>query len=253
MRFKTDAIDVDVKYKKVKASLLMPTPPIRMRDQNGSLVTKVRVVKDSRFLWKGKELASERKLIDPEAEKQVPSNEAIEILEHFGYKYLNEAGEEIKKDDLIYYAVQEDDSEQAVSPFPRTDVLDIPEENWVPSTAIDYYIFQDNVYELFHPDKKIAIQLYGEAERRLKKDQVGICSFSWGGFTQFYAFVVPMILEGKFVWVMMFTQNKKEYSYWQDIPAKGKLPIREPPPPPKVLPPVQVLVVAAKSKKKKKA
>jgi len=249
LRFVTENIKVDVKYKKVSTPLMIPRPPIKMR-ANGKLVEKVRVVADRRFLKDGKELASEIKLVDPETQEQVPQHETVEILEHYKYRYLNEEGREVDDEEIQYFAVREDGSEQEVSPFERTTELSIPEENWIPSTSVDEFLVE-SLYELFHSDDKVARQLFEEAERRLKEDKVGITTFSWGrGFIQYYAMVEPIMREGKFVWLLKLTQTKAEYQHMMDIPAKVKVPIRKAPTL-QVLPPVQALVVTSQRKKKK--
>jgi len=251
MKFVTPTIAVEVKYKKVQSSLLTPLPPIQMR-ANGKPVEKVRVVADKRYLWNGKQLASEIKLIDPETQEQVPSHEALEILDHHKYRYITEDGKEVSEKEIQYFAVQEDGTEVEVSPFERSQVLEIPEENWVPSTSVNDFLWE-SIYEIYSPDEKTAWLLFEEAERRLKEDKVGITTWSWGrGFQQYFAIVEPLVREGKFIWLMKLTQAKAEYQHMMDIPAKVKVPIRKAPTL-QVLPPVQALIVASKAKKKRKA
>jgi len=246
-----------VKNKKAGNELLVPKPKIIMRTEDGKLVEEVRVVTDNRFQWNGKNLASEIRLIDPDTGKQVPSSEVLEILQHYGYKYLDEDGNEIKKvkDEkgrlvlpVLYYAVQDDGSEEECSPFPRTDVIDLRNEDyWVPSTSIDGFEF-DSIYEIFSDSPIVAKQLFEEAEKRLKADQIGITTFSWGGFIQYYAFLCPLLKDGKFVWLMKLSGTKLLYNHLQEPPEKIKVPIREAPTL-KTLPPVQALVAVAKKKK----
>jgi len=259
LRLKTSDIDIEVKYKKAGNELLVPKPKIVMRTEDGKLVEQVRVVTDRRFKWKGKDLGVEVRLFDPDTQKQVPSSEALEILEHFGYRFLDEDGNEIRKikDErgknvlpVRYFIVKDDGTEEEISPFPRTDVIEVAEENWVPSTSIDGFLIE-SVYEIFSDSPVVLAKLYEEAEKRLKKDQIGLTTFSWGGFTQYYAFLCPEIRDGKFVWLLKLTNTKLTYNHMQDIPAKVKIPIRKAPTL-KTLPPVQMLVVAAKKKKKKK-
>ena len=239
-----------MKYKKAGNELVVPKPPIRMRTFDDKLVQLVRVVADKRFQWHGKNLAVELKLVDPDTQKEVPSSEALEILEHYKYKLIDEAGNTVDKEDIQHFAVQEDDTETPISPFSRTSVIDIPEENWVPSPSIDEFLIT-SIYEIFSPKKDIARALFEEAEKRIKADQIGITSFSWGrGFIQYYAFLCPYFKEGKYVWLMKLTDTKPVYNHLQDPPVKVKVPIREAPTL-ETLPPVQALVVATKRKKKK--
>ena len=257
MRFKTSNIDVEVKYKKAGNELLVPRPNIIMRTFDGKLVKQVRVVADNRYQWNGKTLATEIKLFDPDTEEQIPSSEVLEILEHYKYKYIDEEGNIIEKVKdqygkevlpIQYFGVQEGGEEEECSPFSRTNVIEVVEENWVPSTSINGFVF-DSVYEIFADSPAVAKRLFEEAEKRLKKDQVGVTSFSWGGFIQYYAFLCPLLSDGKFVWLMKLSNTKLLYNYLQEPPEKAEIPIREAPKL-KVLPPVQALVVAAKRKKK---
>jgi len=247
-KFVTNSIEVEVKYKKAANKLLAPSPKIVMRTEDGLLVKERQVVKKGRFTWKGKELASETKFVDPETGEQVPSSEVTEILEHFGYARFDPNGEEVDKEDICYFVEKEDGTEMAVKPFERFKVLDIPEENWIPSTTIDRFLIK-SVYEIFSDKKSVITELFEEAEKRLKNDQIGMSAWSWGKFKQCYCFVVPYVAEGKFGWLVKFTEEEPELQHQQDVPAKVKIPIREVPTL-KSLPPVQALVVVAKSRKK---
>jgi len=248
LRFITPSVDVEVKYKKVKSTILAPIPPIRMR-ANGKLVEKFRVVADRRYVRNGKALASELIVIDPDTQEKVPAHEAVEILEHYNYRLMDENGVEVKEEEVHYFAVKQDGSEEEVSPFERSNEISIPEEHWVPATSVNGFLYE-SIYELFHPDEKIARRLYEEAERRLREDKVGITTWSWGrGFAQYYAIVEPIIKEGRFVWLMKLTNTKAEYQHMMEIPSEVKVPIRKAPTL-QVLPPVQALVVTTKAKKK---
>jgi len=239
-----------VKYKPAGNELLIQEPQIRMRTVDGKAVEKARIVAKNRFQWQGKNLAVEIKLIDPESQKEVPLSEALEILDNYKYKYLAEDGVELKEEDILYFALQPDGSEKEVSPYKRTDIIDIPDENWVPSTSIEAFLVT-NVYEIYSEDEKTAIHLFEEAEKRLKADQIGIATFSFGGFKAYYVFLVPMFKDGKYVWLMKFTEQKLLYNHLQDPPVAPKVPIREAPTL-QVLPPVQVVVAASAEKKKQK-
>jgi hypothetical protein len=79
---------------------------------------------------------------------------------------------------------------------------------------------------------------------------VGITTYSFGnGFVQYYAFLVPMLSDGKFVWLVKLSDTVDEYQQMKDIPSKVKIPVREIPTL-KTLPPVQALIVPTKKKKK---
>jgi len=249
LRFKTSTFEIDIKYKPAGNELLIPEPQIRMRTVDGKLVEKARVVAKNRFTWQGKNLAVDIKLIDPDTQKEVPVSEALEILDNYKYKYLAEDGGELQEEEVAYYAVQPDGSEKEVSPYPRTDIIEIPDENWVPSTSIEGFLIT-SVYEIFTEEKRDAIRLFEEAEKRLKADQIGITTFSWGhGFKSYYVFLCPLFKDGKFVWLMKFTDQKLAYNHLQDLPTAPKTPLRQAPVL-ETLPPPQVIVLATKRKKK---
>jgi len=239
---------VEVKLKKAKNALLIPKPPIKLK-VSGVSVEEVRIVTDKKFVWKGKTLATETKFIDPESQKEVPSSEVLEVLNHYSYRFLDVNGNEVDKEKIDYFTVQPDGKEVQVKPFERTDMFDIPEENWVPYTSIEKFRIV-NVYELYSDKEVVTQQLYEEAERRLKADQVGITTYSFGnGFVQYYAFLVPMLSDGKFVWLVKLSDTIDEYEHLRDIPSKVKIPVREVPTL-KTLPPVQALIIPTKKKKK---
>jgi len=249
LRFKTSTFEIDVKYKPAGNELLIPEPQIRMRTVDGKLVEKARVVAKNRFMWQGKNLAVDIKLIDPDTQKEVPVSEALEILDNYKYKYLAEDGGELQEEEVAYYAVQPDGSEKEVSPYPRTDIIEIQDENWVPSTSIEGFLIT-SVYEIFTEEKRDALRLFEEAEKRLKADQIGIATFSWGrGFKSYYVFLVPLFKDGKFVWLMKFTEQKLAYNHMQEPPTAPKLPLKEPPTL-KLLPPIAAVVAVSRKKKK---
>jgi len=251
---KMGAVDVEVKAKPVGNEIMVPKPEIKMRRADtGEPLEKVRVVADRRFLWTGygKELAAEIRLIDPETGKQVPSSEALEVLEHYSYKLLdskaNVADEKEMEGYIEHYYIDEKGEEQIVKPFERTAVLEIPEENWVPSTTVDQFLIC-NIYELYTDKKADIVKLWEEAEKRLKEDVVGLTTYSHGrGFTLYYAFLCPIIMNGKFGWLLKLTDTKIALNHLMDIPAKVKIPVKEAPTL-QALPPVQLIVATAKKK-----
>jgi len=171
LRIRTAGIEVDVKMKPVGNEIMVPKPEIQMRRiDTGDLLEKVRVVTDRRYLWigHGKELATETRLIDPESGKQVPSSEALEILSHYNYKLVDSKGnivDEKEMGELIeYFYVDEKGEEHVVRPFERTQLLDIPPENWVPSTVVDEFVITA-VYELY-TDKKWTLLSFGSSPRK---------------------------------------------------------------------------------------
>jgi len=149
----------------------------------------------------------------------------------------------------LFFAEQADGSLEPVSAFERTKVIEIKEEDWVPSTSIEGQYLYDSIYEIFSAKARGQRILFEEAEKRLKADQVGITTYVHSrGFKAFYAILVPVEREGKFVWLMKLTNKEKKEQHLMDIPGE-RPPIREAPKL-QVLPPVPVLVAAAKRKRK---
>jgi len=207
MRFVTEKMNVEVKYKKVSVNQLVPRPPIIMRHE-GKLVERKRVTTDG------------------------------ELLDSFHWVNFREDGEEVSTKDVNYFQVKEDGTEQAVRPFSRTKEIQVVKE--VPAASVDNFLVQ-SYYELFHKDESIISALYEEAERYFKHDLAGIALFSWGnGFLQYYAIVYPIMREGKFVWVMKLTQTKIQYQHMMDVPAQ-KEPVEQPPTL-EALPPVEAII-----------
>lgn len=278
MRFITPNLDVEVSMKKSGNKLVVPKPQISQKTidpETGEWipVEKIRVVDDSNFLWKNKgtELASESKLIDPDSEQQVPTSEALQVLLHYKYKTVDNKGREpktgedllklgllkeipegidLKKPFVVDFAAQEDGSFKEVRPFSKTAEINVPEPNWVPSIVLDDF-GRIETYELFSDKYVDEVKLVEECEKRLSKDQVGITTFSHGGYVQYYGFVIPHLVEGKYVWVLKLSDTQVELKHLRDIPTKVKLPVKKRPEIP-TLPPVPALVMAVAAKKKKK-
>ncbi|MGQ9539406.1 MAG: hypothetical protein ACUVTE_07545 [Candidatus Bathycorpusculaceae bacterium] len=142
--------------------------------------------------------------------------------------------------------------EHVVRPFDRTTVLEIPEENWVPSTVVDEFLITA-MYEIYAEKRLDVVRLWQEAEKRLKEDAVGMATYSHGrGFICYYAFLCPIIQNGRFVWLLKLTDTKVRLNHLMEIPAKVKIPIKEAPTL-EALPPVQLIVAKARRKKKAEA
>jgi len=252
MRFKTANFETEVKMKPSGNEMLIKEPMIRMRTAEGIPVEKVRVVAKKHFQRQGKDLAVDIKLINPETQTEVQLSEALEILDNYQYKYLSTEGVVVEEDDIFYYSVQEDGGEVECSPYEPTRLFDLSnEENWVPSTVIEGFLITE-VYEIFTEDKKGALNLFEEAEKRWKADQIYIMPFTHTrGFKAFYAFICPLFKDGKFVWLLKKTDKKLAYNHLSEPPVAVKVPIREAAPTLQTLPPIQALVVVEKKKQRK--
>lgn len=121
-------LDVPVKYKKVDPATIVPRPVIQTKTGDGNPIQQMRLIGEKRYLKDGVPLTAKVQLTDAEG-KEVPLSEAIEILERYEYKYLDDKGREVEKKDIHYYATTQD-GEQEVSPFDMTGEINIPSENW---------------------------------------------------------------------------------------------------------------------------
>jgi len=106
------------------------------------------------------------------------------------------------------------------------------------------------VYELYTDKKLDIIKLWELADKMLKEDQVGVALYSHGrGFACYYAFLCPVMVEGKFVWLLKLTDTKIRLDHLMEIPAKIPIPVKEAPTLER-LTPVHLIVATAKKKKK---
>jgi hypothetical protein len=236
--------------------MLAAEPRIRLRNPGGLLLTEKRVVTARTFVWKGKgqQLTAETKYYHVEGKKreEIPAAEVLEVLDHYQSFLLDPAFGLVDKEkvEVLHYSVQEDGREELVRPFSRFDTIEIPDENWVPSTSItwtDYLI--DGVYELFSDNPAGKRMLFEEAEKRLQQGQIGIAVVSWGGFKQQYVFVFPYIREGKFGWLAIFCAGQVVHQYPQEIPERVHVPIKEAPTLNRLPTPKPLLVATAPRKK----
>jgi hypothetical protein len=103
-------------------------------------------------------------------------------------------------------------------------------------------------YELPAADPRNDLKLWNEADAAIKRDEIAITTYSNGGFTQYYAFLVPIVKDGQFVWLLRISNKKVEYRCLRDVPGV-KIPIR-PVKTLETLPPIQALLIIPSAKKK---
>lgn len=241
--------DVRVFKQKVGNALVVKDPEIVMQVDNRP-VRSARTVSQSHWehVGTGKTLTAETTLKDAEG-KPIPISEAICILEHYKNLDLNEKAEQVDKKELQYYILNPDGSiGEEVMPFPPTDRIEINQENWIPSTVIEQFLIKEE-YELPAADPHNDAKLFKEAEAAAKRDEIAITVYSNGGFTQYYAFLVPFFKDGQFVWLLKISDKKVEYRCLRDIPAPTAVPIREVKTL-ETLPPIQQLITVPTKKKK---
>jgi len=241
--------DVRVYKQKIGNSLVVKDPNLIMQVDSRP-VRSERVISQCHWehVGSGETLKAETTLKDAEG-KSIPMSEAICVLEHYKSQVFNEKAEQVDKKKIQYFILNPDGSlGDEVMPFPPTDRIEVKEENWIPSTAIEQFLILEE-YELPAADPHNDAKLFKEAENAIKRDEIAITVFSNGGFTQYYAFLVPLFRNGQFVWLLKVSNKKIEYRCLRDVPAPA-IPIREVKTL-ETLPPIQALLIVPTPKKKK--
>lgn len=178
------AINADIRTAKLSPEDLVDHPEtVRRDEQTGNLVVRQLYDKDS--------------------------GETLE--EGYGYRWVNEEGDEVPKEDLQLYAV-EDDEEQPFSKHEPTlgSERTVSAETWIPVASIDEYLI-DKVYELWGEDDEDVAQLYDLAEHIRDFDEAPVIPFvlqpsvykSWG-------IITPFFFEDSFSLIVRVTDQKIE-------------------------------------------
>lgn len=161
------AINADIRTGKLSAEDLVERPDVIRRDeQSGSLVV--------------------RQLYDKH------TNEPLE--EGYGYRWINEDGDEVPSEDIQLYAI-EDDEEKPFSKHEPTLGAErtVSAEHWIPVASIDEYLVE-KIYEIWGEDDQDVVQLYELAEHIRDFDEAPVIPFvlqptiykSWGIITPFF-------------------------------------------------------------------
>jgi hypothetical protein len=212
-------------------------------------VREMRTVKDCHWekVGTGQKLQVETILKDDKGES-IPLSAARLIVEHTGNIVVNDKGEDVDKDKIEDHILNPDGSiGERTAPFPPTDYVEITEEDWIPSTAIEEFQIHEE-YELpaLNPDNDP--ELFEIANKAAKQDEIAIKPYSNGGYSQYYAFFVPIFKEGKFVWAMKLSSKKIEYRSLRDIPAPDAAQALREIKTVKALPAIQTVITIQKKK-----
>jgi hypothetical protein len=250
--------DVRVYKQRVGNALLIQDPQLTEL-VDGEPVRECRVVDTSHWeiVGTGEELQVETILKDSKG-NLIPVAKARCILEHTKNLAVNKKGETVDKKKIEYYLVNPDSSiGDPVAPYPPTERIEVKETPtevqdqgdayWVSSTMLEGFLIHEE-YELPAADPRNDLKLWNEADAAIKRDEIAITTYSNGGFTQYYAFLVPMMKDGQFVWLLKISNKKVEYRCLRDVPGV-KIPIR-PVKTLETLPPIQALLTAPSAKKK---
>ncbi|MBU1082782.1 MAG: hypothetical protein KKB59_20095 [Spirochaetes bacterium] len=204
--------------KKVSADSLVPVPIIEQRFKDTLVHSEL-----APFLGKTK---AEPLNVEAVYTKQDGEKVAADKVQRH-YAYFTPEGKMLSDDEekkLEFWLVKEDGSSEQVRPFERTASIEV--QKTVSLASIDTML-EESTYELYHDDEAVQRLLYEEAEYFLQNDWAGIALFTWGrGFKQFYAIVRPLVIEGKFVWVMTLSQTAKKYLHLMPVPGE-KVPAKE--------------------------
>jgi len=252
--------DVRVYKQKVGNALMVKEPELVMQIDDKP-VNNVRIVDQCQWVraGTGESLTVETTLKDAKGE-QIPISEGMCILQHYKSIVLNEKAEQVEKKKIRFYLLNPDGSiGDEVAPYPPTERIEVKEDAseakepgaayWIPSTVIEGFLITEE-YELPVADPRNDPKVWKEAEDAAKRDEIAITTYSNGGFTLYYAFLVPFFTEGQFEWLLRISNKKVEHRCLHDIPAPTPVPIR-PVKTLETLPPIQALLTVPTSKKKK--
>lgn len=251
--------DVRALKQRVGNALLIKTPDI-VQQIDGEPVRTERTI--SKCYWKhvgtGEILQVQTTLKDAKG-KDIPMAQAICVVEHTRNLALDKNGEQVDKKLIQNHIVNQDGSiGDQVAPYPPTDKIEIKETPedvsnqgdayWVPSTMMEDFLITEE-YGLPAADPRNDIKLWKEAEAALKRDEVAITTYSNGGYTQYYAFLVPFVKDGMFTWLLRISDKKADHTAClRDIPGV-KAPI-QPVKTLQTLPPIQALLTVPSARKK---
>lgn len=191
------AVNADVRAAKLDPEAIGDRPDIVRRDQRtGGLVV--------------------RQLYDK------ATGDALE--EGYGYRWVNEDGEEVPAEDVQLYAV-EDDEEQPFSKHEPTVGSDrvLTADTWIPVAQVGEYLVE-SIYELYGEDDVDVAQLYELAEHIREFDEAPVVPFvlqasmyrQWGVIT-------PFFFEDAFSLIVRVTTQKIEPDHRMPVLSADEL------------------------------
>jgi hypothetical protein len=178
------AINADVRTAKLSPEDLVDHPEIIRRDeQSGSLVVRQIYDKDS--------------------------GDALEA--GYGYRWVNEAGEEVPTEDIQLYAVEDEEE----TPFSKHEPTlggerILSAETWIPVAMIDEYLIE-KIYELWGEGEEDIAQLYELAEHIRDFDEAPVVPFVMQpSMYKSWAIITPFFFEDGFSLILRVTDQKIE-------------------------------------------
>lgn len=178
------AINVDIRTGKLSPDeLFEQSEVIRRDDRTGSLVV--------------------RQIYDKETDDP--------LEEGYGYRWVNEDGDEVPKEDVQLYVI-EDEEER---PFEKHEPTlgggrTLSAERWIPVATIDEYLVE-SIYEIWGEDDSDIAQLYELAQHIRDFDEAPVVSFvlqpsiykKWG-------IITPVFFDDTFSLIIRVTNQKIE-------------------------------------------
>lgn len=190
------AINADIRTAKLSPEALVDHPEVVRRDSSGSLVI--------------------RQLYDKATDEPLEAG--------YGYRWVNEDGEVVPKEDIDLFAV-EDDEERPFSMHEPTlgGGRSLTAETWIPVATIDEYLVE-NIYELWGEEQIDVVQLYELAEHIRDFDEAPVVPFvmqpakykSWGIITPFFD-------EDSFALIIRVTDHKIESEHPMPVLSEAEI------------------------------
>jgi hypothetical protein len=135
----------------------------------------------------------------------------------FNYRYIDEEGNEVSKERIGFF-LKKNGREIEVKPYARSTELVIKGE--IPmDRETDFSI--ESIYELWADDSNTLWKL---AKKLHENNSLAVSKYTFGnGFKQSIVLLKPIIQEDKFVFQMLLTQKKKEYTKLMPILKAEKI------------------------------
>lgn len=178
------AINADIRTKKLKPEKLEEQPEIVKRDERtGSLIIR-----------------------------QIYDKETGDPLEEgYGYRYVNEEGEEVPKEDIQEYVVKNGEEKKFSKQEPtlgggRT----LEAIDWIPVAKIDEYLIE-KTYELWGEDDTDIAQLYELAKHIVETDEAPVVPFVMQPtYYKDWGIITPIFFDDEFSLIIRVTSEKIE-------------------------------------------
>jgi hypothetical protein len=217
-------------YKTLTSNAVLVKRPELVEVVDGAPVSTKRVVAASHWeeIGTGEKLIVETILKNSKSEV-IPTSKAKNILDKYENLALDQKDVEINKKAIEEYVLNSDGSlGDKVMPYPPTERFEVKDSlgevretgdgYWVPSTFMQKFLIHEE-YTLSSADPRRDVELYGEIESALKRDEVILSTFSNGSYKLYYCFIVPYVDNGKFAWLLKLSDKQVVYNALHDIPG----------------------------------